>query len=71
DVIFVVEGKKLHSSTQILAHASSYFLKLFYGSRVFEEKEIVLSDVSSEEFTAALEMIYDPDRAVTESTVLS
>ncbi|GMS80021.1 hypothetical protein PENTCL1PPCAC_2196, partial [Pristionchus entomophagus] len=70
DVVFVVEGKKMFASSQILANASAYFkTKFFSGSNEFQEKEIALDDVYSEELTDMLEMIYDVDREAKDSTV--
>ncbi|GMS79229.1 hypothetical protein PENTCL1PPCAC_1404, partial [Pristionchus entomophagus] len=58
DVILVAEGKKLHASRQILAHASSYFEALFYGDfSESQEKEIEIKDVSADEFVTVLELI--------------
>ncbi|GMT01343.1 hypothetical protein PENTCL1PPCAC_23517, partial [Pristionchus entomophagus] len=60
DVIFVVEGKKLHASKQILANASSYFKTLFFGDfKDSQVNEIELEDVTVEDFLVALKLVYD------------
>ncbi|GMT01428.1 hypothetical protein PENTCL1PPCAC_23602, partial [Pristionchus entomophagus] len=60
DVIFSVGGKKIYVNKQMLAHASPYFEALFFGDfKESREKEIVLDDVSTDEFLTLLELIYD------------
>ncbi|GMT01370.1 hypothetical protein PENTCL1PPCAC_23544, partial [Pristionchus entomophagus] len=70
DVVFVVEGMKLYASKQILAHTSSFFEKMFFDDfEKSQEREIIMDDVSSEEFRITLDMIYDNRRKFDDDNV--
>ncbi|GMS79995.1 hypothetical protein PENTCL1PPCAC_2170 [Pristionchus entomophagus] len=59
DVTLSVEGKNIHVSKQILAHASPYFEALFFiDFNESQKKEIKLDEVSAPDFMTALELIY-------------
>ncbi|GMT01342.1 hypothetical protein PENTCL1PPCAC_23516, partial [Pristionchus entomophagus] len=60
NIIFSVDGKKLHVSKQDLANVSPYFESLLFGDfKESQANEIVLEDVSVKEFTTTLKLIYD------------
>ncbi|GMT29759.1 hypothetical protein PFISCL1PPCAC_21056, partial [Pristionchus fissidentatus] len=60
DVILVVEGKKLHLSSQILARHSSYFEALLYGGfkESMKDKETEMPDVDLMAFLTLLHLVY-------------
>ncbi|GMT29749.1 hypothetical protein PFISCL1PPCAC_21046 [Pristionchus fissidentatus] len=62
DVILIVEGEKLHVNKQILAHHSSFFETLFFGSfKESNQSEIKLEDVTVEDMVALLNVVYSSD----------
>ncbi|KAL3287749.1 hypothetical protein HHI36_002213 [Cryptolaemus montrouzieri] len=59
DVVFIVEGQKLHAHKVILASRSEYFRALLYGGlKETNQSEIVLNDAPLKAFKILLKYIY-------------
>uniref|UniRef100_A0A1I7T9Y6 BTB domain-containing protein n=1 Tax=Caenorhabditis tropicalis TaxID=1561998 RepID=A0A1I7T9Y6_9PELO len=64
------DNKIFYSSKQILANASVYFMRRFFGPNAkYDDDTIIFDDVTSENFNIFMNHIYHPTRVITETNL--
>uniref|UniRef100_A0A1I7T9Y4 BTB domain-containing protein n=1 Tax=Caenorhabditis tropicalis TaxID=1561998 RepID=A0A1I7T9Y4_9PELO len=60
------DNRIFYSSKQILANASVYFMKRFFGPNAkYDDNTIIFDDVTSQNFNVLMNHIYHPNIAIT------
>ncbi|EGT44014.1 hypothetical protein CAEBREN_20329 [Caenorhabditis brenneri] len=64
------DNKIFYSSKQILANASHYFMKRYYGPDAkYDDNTIIFDEITSEDFNVLLNHVYHPTKPITEKNL--